>query len=243
MESLSRSIVARYFDKALKGVKDESGPMDRKALEALNNTSSATEGRAEIIASWIRHYRAHRAPWNIKGADGSFSLEVGKIAIRIYDSKLKSVEIDPIDRFQALSMKIHEKYKEKTELDRSHLSLTSKLTWLMHPEVAPIYDAFAKRTLLILDKCFKSLNDSTEPDVVKHENTVKPLSTKADKADKDLQQYLQFSSSYMRVFEKFQPEICSQLRAKKNVSETASVYPIRIFDKILWIMGSFSNDV
>jgi hypothetical protein len=92
---------------------------------------------------------------------------------------------------------------------RNFTSLASKALWLRYPHDVPMFDSFAQRALWITSKIEK---DIAPPDVAESE-------------------YRKFAYWWRALFERYATTIAS-------IDMQGYPYPVRIFDKILWIIGA-----
>jgi len=114
--------------------------------------------------------------------------------------------------------------------NRKCLSATSKLLWCMYPHDIVIYDAFVARSILILqclDKDLASLDRFVTPP------------NKSDDSTPMTDYYISYSNLVMTLFNKHK-DILAELRTTHAADY---LYDIRIFDKLLWMMGSFGEEI
>ncbi len=112
--------------------------------------------------------------------------------------------------------------------NRKCLSATSKLLWCMYPNEIVIYDAFVARSILIL-QCLDTHLASLERFEV-------PPKT-SDDCIPMTQYYLSYSRLIKTLFNKYK-EVLNEMR---SVHPNNYIYDIRIFDKLLWMMGNFGQ--
>jgi hypothetical protein len=92
---------------------------------------------------------------------------------------------------------------------RDFTSLASKALWLRYPDDVPIFDSFAQRTLWMFSKL---------------ENGITPLAGKVS-------EYRQFVHIWRAFYEQYKAAIA-------DIVPENYPYPVRVFDVILWIVGS-----
>jgi hypothetical protein len=92
---------------------------------------------------------------------------------------------------------------------RDFTSLASKALWLRYPDVVPMFDSFARRALWIIGKIEKDI--------------APPIGDKSE--------YRKFAYVWRALYERYASAVAA-------VDLQGYPYPVRIFDKILWIIGS-----
>lgn len=110
--------------------------------------------------------------------------------------------------------------------NRKCLSATSKLLWCMYPYDIVIYDAFVARAILVLQ--------GLDIDLLSHGRFLQPPQ-KSDDSTPMTNYYLSYSNLVLELFNK-NKDILTELRTKHLVDYK---YDIRIFDKLLWMMGNY----
>jgi hypothetical protein len=93
--------------------------------------------------------------------------------------------------------------------ERDFTSLASKALWLRYPDIVPMFDSFAQRALWVISK----IERDTAPT--------------ADEKSK----YRKFACVWKTLYERYASAIAA-------VDLQGYRYPVRIFDKILWIVGT-----
>lgn len=107
---------------------------------------------------------------------------------------------------------------------RKWLSASSKLLWCLYPHEVVIYDSFVERVILVLQHL--------EPSLANVNFEKAPGHKEGSGAIKDY--YLIYAGNVQKLFKAYQPQL-EELRRQHNPSYE---YDIRIFDKLLWILGS-----
>ena len=114
--------------------------------------------------------------------------------------------------------------------NRKCLSATSKLLWCMYPNDIVIYDAFVARAILILQCLDKDLASMARLDIPPQ---------KSDDSTTMTNYYITYSNLVTTLFNKHK-HVLSELRTS-NPNDYK--YDLRIFDKLLWMMGSFGQKI
>lgn len=114
--------------------------------------------------------------------------------------------------------------------NRKCLSATSKLLWCMYPNDIVIYDAFVARAILILQCLDKDLASLARFDVPPQKS---PDSTSMT------QYYMSYYNLVITLFNK-NKDVLTELR---DLHPNDYKYDLRIFDKLLWMMGSFGEQI
>lgn len=92
---------------------------------------------------------------------------------------------------------------------RDFTSLASKALWLRYPDVVPMFDSFAQRALWVISKIEKDI--------------APPAGEKSE--------YRKFAYAWRALYERYASTIAS-------IEMEGYPYAVRIFDKILWIIGA-----
>lgn len=126
-----------------------------------------------------------------------------------------------IDRFRILYTELY------LTVNRSWLSATSKLLWCVYPDDVAIYDSFVERTIIVMQWLDADLSKLPRLGNV-------PNLKSSDDIPNMVSYYNNYQNMIKVLFNKSKPAF-NQLRNEYN-----ELYPhdIRIFDKILWIIGN-----
>jgi hypothetical protein len=92
---------------------------------------------------------------------------------------------------------------------RDFTSLASKALWLRYPDVVPMFDSFAQRALWVISKIEKDI--------------APPAGEKSE--------YRKFAHAWRALCERYASTIAA-------IDMQGYPYAVRIFDKILWIIGT-----
>lgn len=114
--------------------------------------------------------------------------------------------------------------------NRKCLSATSKLLWCMYPNDIVIYDAFVARALLILQCLDKDLASMARFEIPPQ---------KSDDSTRMTNYYISYSNLVTTLFNKHK-HVLTELRTSYPNDYP---YDLRIFDKLLWMMGSFGQEI
>jgi hypothetical protein len=126
--------------------------------------------------------------------------------------------------FKELHKRLHKVCKRKW------LSATSKLLWCMHPNDVVIYDAFVERSIAILQCLDKDLAKLPRVDYP-------PNIKKSNGQDLITKHYINYQNLVILLYQKYQ-NLISKLKSESSVNYE---FDIRIFDKLLWIMGDLNS--
>lgn len=91
---------------------------------------------------------------------------------------------------------------------REFTSLASKALWLCYPDSVPLYDSFAQRALWVICKLEKDITTLPESDL----------------------EYRKFVHVWKAVYDRY-------VSAINSIDIGSYPYRVRIFDKILWLIG------
>lgn len=91
---------------------------------------------------------------------------------------------------------------------RDFTSLASKALWLCYPESVPIYDTYARRALWVISKLERDLSTLAESDL----------------------EYRKFVHVWKALYDRYASAI-------NSIDIGGYPYRVRIFDKILWLIG------
>jgi len=163
--------------------------------------------RVEIIKKWLTGYKV------FQGFDTDKRNKITEKCLEWADDDKKIKTNIPLTLDEIVN-KHHELSKACNEVeglkDRKFTSLASKFLWLCYPKYVPLYDSFAKRSLHIITK----LDSSLLPDNFD-----------------ELEEYAKFVYIWYELYNR-----CRGTHKDKFV-DIDNLYAVRIFDKILWLIG------
>lgn len=246
MKSTLNKITDRYFQQAVGAGYDE---IDDKVRHSL--ISDSHEIKRKTLAKWIRVYKVHRVKWEPKNSDKwplsnicnadnmpTFAEAVAETAICHFRKKNQKPNIEL--EFGKLRNEIGQLYCRRSGKQRQFTSLTSKVLWCFYPEITPIYDQFAFRAIVFLYKLYKiesyqipfsGENGNKNSD----ENDKKEL----PKSSVDIALYTNYINAYNILFNLCHDDIIARLDVANLTDQRL---PIRVFDKILVLMGNENLD-
>ncbi len=190
----------------------EDEKTDNKALLAVRTESDAA--RIDKMRHWLQVYEVFQY---IPSAQRS---AIAAAVLRWADSQDKSTRLMTEDALcsahEVLMKECCEAYGKK----RNFISLASKALWLCYPQDTPFFDSFAQRALWIFAKMESGSNPLSEVELTR----LAPMP--------EHRVYRQFVHIWKAFYDLNERQLT-------DVSEQFSYrYPVRIFDKILWIIGS-----
>jgi hypothetical protein len=104
---------------------------------------------------------------------------------------------------------------------RDFTSLASKALWLCYPDSVPLFDRWTRTALYVISKI---------------EDGITPIAEKTAESEKT-PQYEQFVHVWKQLYSKYKETI-------ENLDIDDYPYPVRVFDRILWLIGrpSYQTD-
>lgn len=214
------ALIKAYGKAALAAIDGATRNTDAIAIEAM--AGQGTRGdRIAALAHWITLYKVHRVAWS--GEESSFSAHMAQVAIDTFANQPRG---DLQRDFNHLVSSLNMAYqKENSGDDRSFLSLSSKLLWLRYPKEAPIFDSQAHRSVLILRRVHDAHMGDARIPATRSENRHE------SKANADIRRYGSFVQDYLEIYGRCQSAV------EGFASQEGYPYPIRVFDKVLWLLG------
>lgn len=223
---------------------------DKRGVEVALGQKDSLEDRLKIIAKWLENYGVLQGP-NLRENRGA----VSKAVIAFFNEPLKTFNASRLiewhkhitDEYKALNTELRNHAytavtvsgrSEKDLKERSFLSLTSKALWCKYPKFTPIYDKNAITALRLLTRLRQKGSYASAVDQNDNGNKLKrPRGLSKAPTASNLLEYTIFVKNYLPIYFELKPHL--ELLAKEN----SYPYPIRIFDKMLWILGSSSLDI
>lgn len=173
----------------------------------------------DLIMTWMRNYGL------FQGIEKEKRIAMAKEFLHFLNDRKPDQPLNIGSDFNTLHTKLY-----YASGKRKCLSATSKLLWCMYPNDIVIYDAFVARAILILQCLDKDL-------VSMGRFHVPPQ--KSDDSRPMTNYYLSYSNLVTTLFNKHK-HVLTELR-KSNPNDYT--YDLRIFDKLLWMMGSFGQKI
>ena len=211
---------------------------DQRVFKTVFSNDNNQEEGVQVLVRWMGSYGIIQGLRTAKSKDGKLFTEiVAKTAMRLYkkwgdrDARLEQKSL--LCRFAELNRSIGESYPK----ERSFLSMTSKLLWLQYRTATPIYDENARIALNVLHKVFKSIDSNNSFDL-SNKGQKRPRHARNSTAhEKDIANYDHFCSVYFAIYRPLEEKI-----SRKLEQHNCCLEPIRYFDRILWVLGSRSED-
>jgi hypothetical protein len=143
-----------------------------------------------------------------QGIDGPSRTAIATAVLKWADARDLHRDLTTVDSLNEVHAELMDICTRANGENRGFTSLASKALWLCYPERVPIFDAFAQRSLWVISKL--------EPDI-------SPLPA---------------SDPEYRKFVHIWKVLCDRYaRAINEIELGAYPYRVRIFDKILWLLG------
>jgi hypothetical protein len=191
-----------------RAVQDVKRDFDDHDREALDALDKKdAQNRTDSVRRWLQAYRVFR----VRGIAAQKDL--------IADAVLKWADPRDHERNLGSPSELDAAHRELMEpickaylcnsqnQPREFTSLTSKALWLCYPEKVPMFDSYAQRALWVLAKL---------------EFGIAAPSSGSD--------YFQFVSVWKQLYEIYLPTL-------SNLNAEGYPYPVRVFDRILWLIG------
>jgi hypothetical protein len=201
-------MVLKFLEEAVLRQINECQEQDDIVIRALNNSNDRVEDRAKSLYNWLKAYGV------FQGLTQADRLGLVRAIIEYADSRpdadciLSEAEI--IKRFAKLYQRCGPRVRPKMDgTPRDLTSLTSKALWCCYPHSIPIFDAYALRGLWAISR----LDNLDRP----------PL-------EMQYSPYSRFVAVWLSIYKRVE-----SLIAEDHLQSYP--YKVRVFDKILWIVG------
>ena len=177
-------------------------------VKALDALSREDDpNRRDTIRDWLQAYRVFRVRGIATQRD-----KIADAVLRWADSRDRERDLDGPDAMYAahkeLMMSVCDAYIHGSQNSRREFtSLTSKALWLCYPDKIPIFDSYAQRAMWVLAKL--------------------EIGIAAPPSGAD---YYQFVSVWTQFYERY-------LDAISGLDTNGYPYRVRVFDRILWMIG------
>jgi hypothetical protein len=203
------AIIRHFWQRAVEDVERDHAAYDENALKVLGEENASN--RRDTIRDWFQAYRVFR----VRGI-GAQRNEIVDAFLKWVDSRDRERNLDTAaalsDAHKELETLICNAYTRNSQNKaREFTSLTSKALWLCYPDKVPMFDGHAQRALWVLAKL--EIGIATPPNG-------------PDADDK----YFQFVSVWKHFYGKYLAEI-------SNLDTNGYPYRVRVFDRILWLIG------
>jgi hypothetical protein len=143
-----------------------------------------------------------------QGIEGPTRIAIATAVLKWADSRDLRRDSTTVDSLNEVHAELMDICTIANGENRGFTSLASKALWLCYPETVPIFDTFAQRTLWVISKL--------EPDIT-------PL------PDSD-PEYRKFVHVWKALYDRYASAI-------DEIDLGTYPYHVRIFDKILWLLG------
>jgi hypothetical protein len=144
-----------------------------------------------------------------QGIDGGKRTTITEAVLDWADSKAPRSDLTTLEDLVGAHTELMTACSKADGRGRDFTSLASKALWLRYPDVVPLFDSFVQRTLWIVSKI---------------EMDIAPL-------DNDKSEYRKFVCVWRALYERYSSAIAA-------IDLQGYPYRVRIFDKILWIVGA-----
>lgn len=200
-------IIEHFLDEAILRQINDSQNQDEVAIAAIASNHNNYEKRSEDLLRWLNRHSVFQNFYRCQRQE-------------ITEKIISFSDINKINKKSITRDKIIKRYEElydfcqckipKTEKDklRDVTSLLSKALWCFHPHSIPVFDSFAQRTLWIISR----LEEIDRP----------------ESGNDKLSRYRNFTTVWFTLYDQFEVS---------NARLRGYPYKVRVFDKILWIVG------
>ena len=144
-----------------------------------------------------------------QGIDGPKRTMITEAVLLWTDSQGEGDNLGTLDALVDAHKKLMDKCCIAYGRPRDFTSLASKALWLRYPETVPLFDSFVRRALWVISKIERDIAPPT-----------------AEKSE-----YRNFACAWKTLYERYASAITS-------IDNRGYPYRVRIFDKILWIIGT-----
>lgn len=201
------AVIQHFLDEAISQQQNECQEQDEIAIAAIHDRGMIRSNREKILKRWLKNYGV------LQGLNNDDRNRVAKQVIRYADSaNLGEKDVcqnDILNRFFYLHSLCSDSVRPRKDgTHRDLSSLTSKSLWLCYPKSIPIFDSFAQRALWAISR-------------LDHDSGSWPSASGPST-------YTNFCSVWFHMYRSVKFE---------EVSTNPYPYKVRVFDKILWIIG------
>jgi hypothetical protein len=143
-----------------------------------------------------------------QGIDGPKRIAIAAAVVQFFDARDPHRDLTSVDALVKAHAEMMTACQEANGDKRDFTSLASKALWLCYPSNTPLFDAFAQSALHVISKL--------EPDI-----STLPASDS---------EYYKFAHVWMALYQRYSAAIDA-------IDIGDYPYHVRIFDKILWLIG------
>jgi hypothetical protein len=144
----------------------------------------------------------------LQGIDAARRDALAKAVLNWADNQLDDSRLETLDALVRAHADLMAACSQADGRGRDFTSLASKALWLRYPDAVPLYDRFAQEALWMLSKL---------------EPNLPPI-------PKDAPKYGAFTLIWRTLYDRYAPSIAA-------VDNKGYSHRVRIFDKILWLIG------
>ena len=206
------AVIDRFGSKTI-GYLLKDAETDDEAIQAARTKSDSEPIRIDKIRHWLQSYEVFQY---LPGPQRS---DIAAAVLCWADSQDKSTRLTTEDALCEAHACLMGECVRAFGKKRDFKSLASKALWLCYPDDVPIFDSFAQRGLWVLSKMDSGITPLTD-DVLKN---IAPLPENPD--------YRQFVHIWKILYDRSTQKI-------DTIEKRGYHYPVRVVDKILWIIGS-----
>jgi len=181
----------------------------------LNESEAADSNALRLLADRAAPSRSEairdwlQAYQVFQGIDGASRLAIASKVLEWADSRDPNRNLSTVDAIIAAHAELAQVCIQAYGEPRDFTSLASKALWLCYPDYVPIFDSFVRRALWVISKLELNI---------------------APPCDMEVDEYRRFVYVWKALYDRYAATL-------NDLDVGAYPYRVRIFDKILWLMG------
>jgi hypothetical protein len=203
------TVVRHYWPKALCSIKEDPKELerDREAIKAVTDRQLPT--RRDDLRKWLWFYRV------LQGLTTDEGLKIaGAVLGWADDDRNRGRNLTTAEALAAAHAELMKVVCQAYGNGHAFTSLASKALWLCYPESVPMFDGRTRNALYVISKI---------------ENGINPIAEKTPESKKT-PEYEQFVHVWKQLYSKCKETI-------ENLDIGDYPYRVRVFDRILWLIG------
>jgi len=205
------TVVRHYWPKALRNIKEDPKELERdqEAIKAVTDRQLPISKRRDDLRKWLWFYRV------LQGLTTDEGLKIaGAVLGWADDDRNRGRNLTTAEALAAAHAELMKVVCQAYGNGHAFTSLASKALWLCYPESVPMFDGRTRNALYVISKI---------------ENGINPIAEKTPESKKT-PEYEQFVHVWKQLYSKCKETI-------ENLDIGDYPYRVRVFDRILWLIG------
>ena len=205
------TVVRHYWPKALCDIKADPEESKRDQEAIKAVTERQLPTRRDDLRKWLWFYRV------LQGFTTPEGFKIAEAVLGWADGdRNRSRDLTTAEALAAAHAELMKVVCQAYGKRRDFTSLASKALWLCYPESVPMFDGWTRNALYVISKI---------------ENGINPIAEKTPDYEQFVHVWKQLYSKYKETIESLDIGTCPY---------PYRVYRVRVFDRILWLIGRSS---